>query len=282
MSKIPVSDVFDAIEMMLRDKWGYIINQSGKIWTANDQAVVQDAMAQQYGSQWIGHHVTDCSGVMVYIWREHKQKTEHSSNAIARHEVGEIGTVAKPGYAAFKWRATGGPARWQDGKGDYYHIGIVGQDGKTVYEAQGTKVGFTTSRISKWTYFAPFIDVEYGEKKEEAVIMDQVMISTDKVNVRQSASKSAPRIDYANAGEIANVIGTSGDWYHLDFVDRKLKGWVYGNFVVPASITIPDGAVATPSDLGPIVIPGDNSVLISLTLAEAESLYVKLRAALGK
>lgn len=197
-----------------------------------------------------------------------------------------MSTVAKPGYAAFKWRETGGPARWQDGKGDFYHIGIVGRDGKNVYEAQGTRVGFTTSRISKWTYFAPFNDVDYGEseKKEEAVIMDQVMITVDKVNVRKSANKTAPRIDYANAGEIANVLGTSGDWYHLDFVNRKLKGWVYGNFVIPANtIALSESIeIATPSDLQPIVIPGDSSVLISFTQAEAEMLYAKLRAALGK
>lgn len=269
MYTIQVNNLYSKLKMMLQDKWGYIINKSGQVWTAKDQAAATDEMAKKYGSQWIGHHVTDCSGVMVYIWKVYGMKIEHSSNAIARKYVGELSTTPKPGYAAFKWRKDGAPARWQDGKGDYYHIGIVGEDGTTVYEAQGTKAGFVTSKASKWKYFAPFKDVEYGENKKEETKPMRVAITTDKVNVRSAAKKTAPRLFYANAGDIGEVIGEENGWYHLNIDGRK--GWVFGQFTIPVA----ENEVVQPND-GPGYV-----VEIRLTREELADLYEQLKGLLN-
>ena len=84
MSKIPLNTILDTIEEMKRELWGYIFGKAGIIWTKQMQAMTSKGSAEcEYGGQWIGHHVADCSGVMVYIWKQHGLKIEHSSNGIA-------------------------------------------------------------------------------------------------------------------------------------------------------------------------------------------------------
>ena len=77
--KIPVKGLYENCEMMLRDHWGYIWGTAGIEWTQARQDATENEMAQKYGSRWIGHMVTDCSGVMVYIWRQYGLKIPHGS-----------------------------------------------------------------------------------------------------------------------------------------------------------------------------------------------------------
>lgn len=115
----------------------------------------------------------DCSGAFVYAFRRlGATPPQHSSNAIARLNVGAFQNEPAPGYAAFKWRPDSAgktPARWQDGKGDFYHIGLVDDTGRMVLNAKGTKSGFSSDPVSAWHSFAPLLAVDY-----EGLVGDKV------------------------------------------------------------------------------------------------------------
>lgn len=216
MAKIPVSEMYVYLQQMLNEKWGYIYGTAGKLWTEKLQSSTTNEMAIKYGSKWIGHMVTDCSGVMVYIWKQFGLTIEHGSNAIARKRVGAMVKKPKPGYAAFKWREKGEPASYQDGKGDYYHIGIVGADGETVYESKGTATGFVTSAASTWTYFAPFKDVEYKETNEVMPMEPYyVEVTGDNVRIRTGPGVNYSKIGAAYKGDILRVITDNGNWVYV-------------------------------------------------------------------
>jgi len=145
---IPVNGLIALFAQMYREHWAY-----------------------KWGSAKRGE--VDCSGAFVWAYKQFGASIYHGSNSIARLYVSGLfrpsGTYpkgdgwerVKPGYAAFKWKAKD-TAKYPDGRGDFYHIGLVAEDGAHVYEARGTKTGFTRSAVSAWQWFAPLADVAYG------------------------------------------------------------------------------------------------------------------------
>lgn len=223
IKKIPVSGLYKYCEMMLRDRWGYILGTAGIEWTEARQKATENEMAQKYGSRWIGHKVADCSGVMVYIWRQYGLKIPHGSNSIRRQSVGPLTNIPQPGYAAFKVRDD-----------DYYHIGIVGADGKTVYEAQGTIMGFTTSPASRWDCFAPFKDVQYEEVPmpdgERVIYRAKVTTQSGPLNMRSGNGTEFPIIGRLPKGEIVDVmVECPNGWMYVD--DDGDQGYVDGQYL---------------------------------------------------
>ena len=223
--KIPVKGLYENCEMMLRDHWGYIWGTAGIEWTQARQDATENEMAQKYGSRWIGHMVTDCSGVMVYIWRQYGLKIPHGSNSIRRQSVGKLQTQPMPGYAAFKLRGD-----------DYYHIGIVGADGSTVYESQGTIVGFTTSPASRWDWFAPFKQVNYEEVEpmpsdgEKVIYRAEVVTESGPLNVRSGPGTQYDKIGKLPKGEIVDVmVECPNGWMYVD--DDGDQGYVDGRYL---------------------------------------------------
>ena len=236
---IPVKDLYSACEMMLRDKWGYIWGASGEIWTQKKQDAATREQTVKYGSRWIGRHVADCSGVMVYIWRQHGLSIYHGSNTIRRKYCGELTKTPAPGYAAFKLR---------DGD-DYYHIGIVGPDGLNVYESRGTQTGFVTSAASSWHYFAPFNDVDY-DAKEGGPRMDQYLaiVETQKgsLNVREKPSTDSKILFRVGKGQTVWVIEDMGNgWARIE--DDGMQGYASLQYLKKFA-DIDGGGVQTPTD----------------------------------
>ena len=252
---IPVSALYQYTQMMLDDKWGYIWGTSGIKWTQARQNATSNDMAQKYGSKWIGHMVADCSGVMVYIWKQYGMSIYHGSNTIVRKYCGQLTKTPQPGYAAFKWRKQD-TSKYPDGKGDFYHIGIVGKDGKTVYEAKGTQAGFTTSKASTWDYFAPFKDVNYNsqEQIEPVVIGDNmtgyVNTVSGKLNIRASANTKAPIITQLEKGTKITITGETGDWYQIQ-INNKV-GYASKKYIMVESEPEP---IPTPEPEPEPVIP---------------------------
>ena len=99
---IPYKKLFPYLQQMLDEEWGYIWGTAGVLWTEEKQKAVENAMAQKYGAKWINHMVTDCSGVMVYIWKQFGLKIPHGSNSIKNQSVGKLQNLPAPGYAAFR------------------------------------------------------------------------------------------------------------------------------------------------------------------------------------
>lgn len=224
--KIPVKALYDYCEMMLRDRWGYIWGTAGIEWTEARQKATENEMAQKYGSRWIGHMVADCSGVMVYIWKQYGLKIAHGSNSILRKYCGKPTTSPHPGYAAFK--LTGGD--------DYYHIGIVSENGQLVYESCGTIMGFRVSSVSEWDWFAPFKDVQY-EKEEEpmpdgerVIYRAEVTTQSGPLNMRSGNGTEFPIIGRLPKGEIVDVmVECPNGWMYVD--DDGDQGYVDGRYL---------------------------------------------------
>lgn len=245
MSKIPVSGLYHYCEMMLRDRWGYIWGTAGIEWTEARQKATENEMAQKYGSRWIGHKVADCSGVMVYIWRQYGLKIPHGSNSILRKYCGKPTTSPHPGYAAFKLR---------NGT-DYYHIGIVSENGQLVYESCGTIMGFRVSSVSEWDWFAPFSDVNYsGEEEkmpdgEKVTYRAEVVTENSPLNVRSGPGTQYDKIGKLPRGEIVDVmVECPNGWRYID--DDGDQGYVDGRYLkpLPPATAIPDEADKIPAD----------------------------------
>ena len=128
-------------------------------------------------SKWIGHKVADCSGLFSWSFHQLGGTMYHGSHTMflkwcsAKGELknGKRTDFAalKPGTAVFVW----------DGR-KYTHVGLyVGGD--TVIEAQGTKAGVTTSKVtaSKWTHWGELTGVVYDADQctmnnEQCIMMD--------------------------------------------------------------------------------------------------------------
>lgn len=213
------------LQTMLRDKWGYIWGTAGKRWTQADQDSATDDSAIKYGSKWVGHMVADCSGVMVYIWKKYGMSIYHGSNTIARQYCGALTTVPHAGYACFKWKEPT-PAKFSDGKGDFYHMGVVGEDEKTVYESRSTSAGFVhDSDVSKWQYFAPFKDVNYSS----APTQYNAVITGNNVRIRSGAGTDYQIIGHCNKGDRCKVLASVDGWCYCEGLERN--GYVSAQYV---------------------------------------------------
>ena len=159
MSKIKVTDLIKDFRRMAEEHWAY------------------EAGAEE-------EYAVDCSGAFVWAYRQHGKSIPHGSNRIARTAVTGLHLVAEgnvqPGMAAFKGRYPGEagydlPGAYQPGGAyhdgdavDYYHIGLVAEDGKHVLNARSTADGFVVSDIREgWSFVGLLNDVDYGEEPVE-------------------------------------------------------------------------------------------------------------------
>ena len=180
---ISAKDLINLFQQALKDKWGYIWGTAGERWTALKQTNLEKttdpdrALGRAYGSKWIGHKVADCSGLFSWSFHQLGGTMYHGSHTMflkwcsAKGELknGKRTDFAalKPGTAVFVW----------DGR-KYTHVGLyVGGD--TVIEAQGTKAGVTTSKVtaSKWTHWGELTGVVYDAgqctmNNEQCIMMD--------------------------------------------------------------------------------------------------------------
>lgn len=126
-------------------------------------ALFQLMYAEKWKYEWgaARRGCVDCSGAFVYAFRQLGGSIYHGSNTIARKYVGAFQKTPAPGFAAFKWKKTD-TAKYPDGRGDFYHIGLVDADGEFVLNAKGTKAGFCRDKADGWHSFAPLLGVEYN------------------------------------------------------------------------------------------------------------------------
>lgn len=180
----------------LADHWGYIWGTSGEMWTAAKQAALEKttdadrANSRKYGSQWIGHFVTDCSGLIYRCCKQHGVPMVHGSNTMYLSYCSskgklvsgkrEDGKALLPGTAVFTYNSN---------TGKYGHVGVYVGDG-LVIEAMGAKNGVTTSKISKWGFWGELKGVDYSESKpaEETPVSE---ITTPGIPARPTLRRGA-------------------------------------------------------------------------------------------
>lgn len=210
-NKIPVSELYRYLQMMLDDHWGYIWGTAGILWTEKRQAATDNEMAQRYGKRWIGHMVTDCSGVLVYIYKQFGLKIPHGSSSMVRQGyITDCGPTPHPGWAALVDDTPDTP--------DNKHIGVVGPDGYTVYEAKGTQSGFVTSTVKdkKWSKFGRLKDVDYNAKDvipmPEPICQAQVTTSGGTLRLRSGPNTNTKKLTDIPNGAILDIFSDEDGW----------------------------------------------------------------------
>ena len=167
---IKAADLIAGFRTSLEEKWGYIYGMKHVLWSKARQDNYVKAysgdpdrkLSCELGSKWIGHIVTDCSGLFAWWIEQLGDKIAHGSNSIWDRYCRNKGTLKNgkklsgesmmPGTAVF---TTG-----SDGK--HGHIGLYTGDG-TVSEAMGCRNGVTTSKVtdSRWKAWGELKMVEY-------------------------------------------------------------------------------------------------------------------------
>lgn len=110
----------------------------------------------------------DCSGLFVKCFRDQGASIYHGSNTIWRKYLSEKGELKRenqllPGMAVFKWNPNT-PAKFNDGQGDFQHIGLVVSVNplRIIHASTGTMCVTTDTKLGKWKFWGKLKDVDYG------------------------------------------------------------------------------------------------------------------------
>lgn len=225
-----VQQVMSVFQEMLDRHWPYVLNAAKDSSSGvNDEYI---------------NGTVDCSGAFVVAWKRFGMTIPHGSNAIARQCVKELIPAYKanpqPGMIAFKHRVSTNskyalPEKYKKGsdQNDYYHIGMVGEDGETVLNAQGVKTGFVSSPISQnWTYFAYAKDIIY--EGDEIIVPDarsaKVVAETGKtVNLRKTMDTKSIVIERVPVGAPVTVDADFGEWVKITHNGKT--GYMISNYI---------------------------------------------------
>jgi hypothetical protein len=177
---INANALIEKFEYALDHKWGYIYSTAGIVWTEARQKQKVNYMVSKYGtswqknseakrdkyynaarigSKWIGHTVSDCSGLFKWAFVKLGGDIAHGSNSIYDKYCNKKGKLTD----ALKKSLLPGTAVFTGTEGSHDHIGLYVGSGKVI-EAANTEAGVCTSNLSanKWTFYGELKNVDYG------------------------------------------------------------------------------------------------------------------------
>jgi len=165
---IKAADLIAKAQYVLDQKWGYIWGTAGTMWTEARQKALEKTTdadrksSREYGAQWIGHMVTDCSGLFSWAFAQLGGYMYHGSNTMYSRYCVNKGRLIN-GFKDGKEPLKPGTAVFTGDAVNHGHVGLfIG--GNEVIEASGPKSGVIKSRLtaSKWTYWGELIGVDYS------------------------------------------------------------------------------------------------------------------------
>ncbi len=232
--KIKANELIDLFEKMYKEHWSYI-------WGSAKKGCV------------------DCSGAFVYAYKTLKNLSiYHGSNNIARNYVGKLQPIskAKAGWAAFKWKKDGAPSRYTDGKGNFYHIGLVDDTGKYVLNAKSTSAGFSRDSISGWHYVAPLNAVDYtgiisdsNVETGSSIVLHQAIVNTKSTPLNFRNAPNGDRIGKIPKGAYVDVLNNNGEWWNIRYNGKN--GYVSKHYLfVPYKVKVTANALRIRSGAG--------------------------------
>ena len=193
------------------NKWGYIINTAGILWTQAKQNATSSDTAKQYGQQWVGHYVADCSGLFSWAFSQLGGYMYHGSNTMWNKYCTAQGKLSggkrtdgkglKPGTAVFVLK----------GSNDRSHVGLYIGNGEVI-EASSTKVGVIKSKItnSKWNEWGELKGVDYTDVAGDiAGGVGSAVVNAVKVALRSGPSTNDSILTRVDKGERVQVLGDS-------------------------------------------------------------------------
>ena len=208
---ILATDLIVKFKYAYNNKWGYIINTAGILWTQEKQNKTTSDTAKQYGQQWVGHYVADCSGLFSWAFSQLGGYMYHGSNTMWNSyctNKGKLingkrsdGQELKPGTAVFVLKGTS----------DRSHVGLYIGNGEVI-EASTTKVGVIKTKItnSKWNEWGELKGVIFNSTSSNtASNVKSAVVNDVKVALRSGPSTNDNVLVRVNKGERVQVLGES-------------------------------------------------------------------------
>ena len=156
----------------------------------------------------------DCSGLFVKCFRDQGASIYHGSNTIYRKycsDKGKLTSVSQlqPGMAVFKWNPNT-PEKFNDGLGDFQHIGLVVcvNPLRIIHASSAAGCVTTDTKLGKWAYWGWMKDVardagdDQGGDEEPMAEIQYATVTADSgstVNLRSKAKTSAALVEIGRA-----------------------------------------------------------------------------------
>ena len=200
----------------------------------------------------------DCSGALVYAYRQFGMRIYHGSNRIARVECRDMRPVSSirdlaPGMAIFKARANtdGMKAEYKPGgryynpalPEDFYHMGLVASVAPLQIINATSPVARVDNALKNWNYAGYLNAVNYDETPEKpdpdawAVVAAE---SGGSVNLRKEPKDGATVLTRVPLGrEVRLLSGGDAVWQRVRY--QQTEGYMMKKFL---------RNICTPSDTG--------------------------------
>ena len=237
---VNAKDFIDKVRIAVIDNWGYIYGTWYTFWTKEDQARLNKttdsnrAKSRQYGSRWIGHVVTDCSGLVYWAMKQFGVEVAHHATYLYTDYCRNKGKLVN-GEPTDGHKLLPGSLVFKKGNRDkIHHVGIyIGND--QVIEAKGAQYGVIESYVfDGWDYWGELKAVDYSnrQEKEETTMDTAIVVNTTSgsLNMRKGPSKNANILCKIPQGATVSIIDKSDpSWYQVEYASRI--GWVMTDYL---------------------------------------------------
>lgn len=219
----------------LNEGWGYIYGTWGTLWTEAKQKAATREQTVKYGSKWIGHMVTDCSGLLRWalyqlgesiVHHARYQYTDYCRNkGRLVNGLREDGSSILPGTAVFL----------QGNQDKIHHVGVYVGDNVCI-EAKGTIYGVVTSELTHWDHWGELIMVDYSgetpvtpDKPDDVLFRAVVDNPNTWLNVRSGPGMQYPLRFQVHKDSTVDVLATEPEWWQIRYGGQI--GWAFAQYL---------------------------------------------------
>lgn len=231
---IKPTELIAKFQYALDNKWGYIYGKTYELWTEAKQKAVENdpngrEQTKQYGRKWIGHYVTDCSGLFYWAFKELGGYMYHGSNTMWNKYSTAKGKLINGKRSDGKELKPGSAVYMNKTGTDRSHVGLYIGNGEVI-EAKGTAYGVVKSKVNAWDEWSELVGVDYEEQKEDVVIVaKQAVVIGGDLNIRSAKSTTAKRIGGIPNGTTIEVMSDDGTWASINY--KNMTGFVMSKYL---------------------------------------------------
>lgn len=232
------------------------------MWTQAKQDAATREMTVKYGSRWIGHMVTDCSGLLRWALYQFGETIAHHARYQYTDYCGPKGKLVNGHREDGKPVLPGTAVFLQGNEAHIHHVGVyVGND--TVIEAKGTIYGVVTSHLNHWDHWGELKMVDYNdaadlengdqitnqdtpEDAQAGTVIKAVISNPNRwLNVRSGPGTQYQVVFQVEKGTVVEVLDAGEpDWWQIRYGGRI--GWAAAEYLVPLPQDEPEAP--TPPD----------------------------------
>ena len=223
MADISAKDLIAKFQYALDNAFGYIWGERGELWTQKKQNAATREQTVQYGQQWVGHRVADCSGLFWWAFKELGGYMYHGSNTMwdkyctskgkLKNGKRTDGQELKPGTAVFVY---------DEKTGKRSHVGLFVGNGDVI-ESAGTKQGVIKGKVSnsKWEEWGELKGCNY-DGGDVPVPEGYAIVTGKRVALRQDPSTKANIIMRINTGEQVKIEEPpASQWEYVSYQGKE-------------------------------------------------------------